>query len=235
MPLVSPLKPYQQVPIAECGEPLLAIPLAVFAGVNPHPYQALGAPYGDRSPFWLRAGVLHRLHQAQANLQRIQPGWCLQIYDAYRPIPVQQFMVEHSFGQLINSQGWVKAELTSQQVADLYERVFQFWAKPSHDPCTPPPHSTGAALDLTLLDAEGCRLAMGGEIDEIAEYSHPDFYAGDLAPEAQVWHRHRQLLRDVMHQAGFRQHPNEWWHFSYGDQLWAWQAGETLAVYGGVL
>ena len=22
---------------------------------------------------------------------------------------------------------------------------------------------------------------------------------------------------------GFAQHPNEWWHFSYGDQLWAWK------------
>ncbi|MFM7652374.1 MAG: D-alanyl-D-alanine dipeptidase, partial [Vulcanococcus sp.] len=32
--------------------------------------------------------------------------------------------------------------------------------------------------------------------------------------------------------AGFEQHPNEWWHFSYGDQLWAWRAGQDVACYG---
>jgi D-alanyl-D-alanine dipeptidase len=36
--------------------------------------------------------------------------------------------------------------------------------------------------------------------------------------------------------AGFKRHLNEWWHFSYGDQIWAWlmtQEGErTVAKYG---
>jgi D-alanyl-D-alanine dipeptidase len=25
-----------------------------------------------------------------------------------------------------------------------------------------------------------------------------------------------------MESAGFLRHPGEWWHFSLGDQLWAW-------------
>jgi D-alanyl-D-alanine dipeptidase len=32
--------------------------------------------------------------------------------------------------------------------------------------------------------------------------------------------------------AGFARHPNEWWHFSHGDQLWAWLRGEPQAHYG---
>jgi D-alanyl-D-alanine dipeptidase len=35
-----------------------------------------------------------------------------------------------------------------------------------------------------------------------------------------------------MLEAGFAQHPNEWWHFSHGDQLWAWRTGQTQAIYG---
>jgi D-alanyl-D-alanine dipeptidase len=40
-----------------------------------------------------------------------------------------------------------------------------------------------------------------------------------------------------MTQAGFERHPQEWWHFSLGDQLWAWQrqqqTGElVMAHYG---
>ena len=34
--------------------------------------------------------------------------------------------------------------------------------------------------------------------------------------------------------AGFVQHPNEWWHFSHGDQMWAWQADADQAIYAGV-
>lgn len=35
-----------------------------------------------------------------------------------------------------------------------------------------------------------------------------------------------------MNQAGFVQHPNEWWHFSYGDQLWCWISNQNNAIYG---
>ena len=48
----------------------------------------------------------------------------------------------------------------------------------------------------------------------------------------QVFHKRRSLLLSVMNQAGFVQHPNEWWHFSYGDQLWAWVSHMSKAHYG---
>ncbi|WP_271255300.1 M15 family metallopeptidase [Pseudanabaena sp. Chao 1811] len=38
-----------------------------------------------------------------------------------------------------------------------------------------------------------------------------------------------------MTHSGFVRHPHEWWHFSYGDQIWAWICNEKLAIYGGVV
>jgi D-alanyl-D-alanine dipeptidase len=35
-----------------------------------------------------------------------------------------------------------------------------------------------------------------------------------------------------MTDAGFANYPNEWWHFSWGDQMWAKMAGERAAHYG---
>jgi len=49
-----------------------------------------------------------------------------------------------------------------------------------------------------------------------------------------IWNLRRNLLKDVMLSSGFSQHPNEWWHFSYGDQLWAWQNDYKEAIYGRV-
>ena len=229
------MKPYQQVTIEECGEPLARIPADSFSLVSPHPYEALGAPYGNLSPYFLRQGVLDKLHQAQAHLQALRPGWQFQIFDAYRPVAVQQFMVDHTFEQLRQKQGLPTDALSDTQRAELQAQVFQFWAAPSLSLATPPPHSTGAAVDLTLVDEQGQSVDMGGAIDEISPRSYPNHYADSTAPDAQQYHAHRCLLGEAMRFAGFRQHPNEWWHFSQGDQLWAWQSGlGTAACYGRV-
>jgi len=45
-------------------------------------------------------------------------------------------------------------------------------------------------------------------------------------------HLKNNLLKEIMLKFGFAQHPNEWWHFSYGDQLWAWKYKKPKALYG---
>ncbi|MGF1497608.1 MAG: M15 family metallopeptidase [Elainellaceae cyanobacterium] len=252
-------KPHYQIPIDDCGDPLQPIPLEVFAVEAPHPYVRLGAPYGDRSPYYLRQGVLTALQMAQARLQQQRPGWRIQIFDAYRPIAVQQFMVDYTFQQQLQARGLAAHNLSELQQQALWDEVYQFWAVPSADPATPPPHSTGAAVDVTLVDAAGAIADMGSPIDEVSPRSYPDFYApgfpgpklGRAAPaisppdgvgegDRQRFHQHRELLHHIMAQAGFRRHPQEWWHFSLGDQMWAWLENQehpgrgAVARYGSV-
>nr|WP_017305966.1 M15 family metallopeptidase [Spirulina subsalsa] len=216
------LKPYQQIPIVECHEPLAPIPREVFVLPPIHPYAALGADYQGRSPYFLRQGVIQALEQAQQALQGEHPQWKILIFDAFRPISVQQFMVDYSFQTLLQQRGLTEAQLSEGEKQDLWQVVYELWALPSSDPATPPPHSTGAALDITLVDAQGNVVDMGSEIDELSARSHPDYYASAQTPPEQTYHQHRQLLHRIMTQAGFRRHPREWWHFSLGDQLWAW-------------
>ncbi|HIK22839.1 MAG TPA: M15 family metallopeptidase [Thermosynechococcus sp. M3746_W2019_013] len=231
-------KPYTKIPIAECGEPLAPIPPA-FLRLAPHPYQSLGAPYGRASPFYLRLGVIAALERAQAFLEPY--GWQLAIFDAYRPIAVQQFMVAHTFTALCQERGYDSQQLEPAIATEIWQQVYQFWAVPSSDPKEPPPHSTGAAVDLTLADQAGHPLDMGGAIDEVSERSFPDFY--DRHPDqinAACFAQRRQILYQAMSDAGFQRHPNEWWHFSLGDQLWAWQTQQQthqrdiIARYGRV-
>jgi D-alanyl-D-alanine dipeptidase len=237
-------KPYQQVPIVECGEPIVPIPLTQFAIETPHPYVKVGAPYGDKSPYYLRVSVLERLLQAQHTLQAQRPGWRIQIFDAYRPIAVQQYMVDYAFKQAAAEQGWSIDHLSPTERQSLQAQVQQFWATPSHNPATPPPHSTGAAIDLTLVDENGNPINMGSPIDEMSDRSHPDFFATpqpgysqsaesflkDSEADRLLIHKNRQQLKQVMLKAGFRQHPNEWWHFSFGDQLWAWIVNQEQMI-----
>ena len=97
------MKPYQQIHILECGEPLFPILPEQFAVESPHPYEKLGAPYKERSPYYLRATVLKSLVEAQKQLQLHHPNWRIQIFDAYRPLEVQQFMVDYTFAEVVNN------------------------------------------------------------------------------------------------------------------------------------
>jgi D-alanyl-D-alanine dipeptidase len=231
------MKPYQKIPIQDCGEPLVTIPrsgalgeASYFRVVHPHPYQVLGAPYGNQSPYRVRSGVLAALTQAQELLQQHHPHWGLQIFDAYRPLVVQKFMVEYTFQQLLRERQLGAQELSAEQHREIMDLVEQFWALPSDRPETPPPHSTGAAIDLTLVDGSGTPMPMGSAIDEISPRSFPDHFSHSDHPQAQQFHAHRQLLNHVMTAVGFRRHPQEWWHFSLGDQLWAWLINQETGI-----
>ena len=236
-------RPWSDVVIDDCGEPLVALK-PQFLCLEPHPYACVGAPYGeDADPYRLRSGVLKRLVTAQQLLSRRSDPEVgdlqLAIFDAWRPIRVQAFMVDHSIQEQCRSLGFDPSDpLKTQALEQVRNDVARFWAPPSPDPLTPPPHSTGGAVDLTLADSSGEPLEMGGEIDAIGEQSVPDHHAEEAEsnPEgtAALWHGRRCLLNDVMTEAGFARHPNEWWHFSHGDQLWAWQRKMDEAIYASV-
>ncbi len=220
------MKPYQTVIIKDCGEPLVPIPLDQFVVEQPPPYLKLGADYQGKSPYYLRQGVLKSLENAQASLQQ-EYGWSLKIFFSYRPVSVQRFMVDYTYRQLLTSQNLVETELTHQQRQQILEKVYQIWAVPSENPATPPPHSTGAAIDLTLIDSQGNPLDIGGEIDELSERSQPNYYAQSTLLEHQIYHQQREILYQAMRNAGFHRHPGEWWHFSLGDQMWAYQESQN--------
>lgn len=241
------MKPHHQIPIEECYEPIVPLPNGVFAVEDPHPYVKLGAPYGVRSPYYLRQTVLEQLMAAQTRLQEHHPHWRIQIFDAYRPLAVQQFMVDYTFQTMLQEQGLDAKQLTESEHEALLQRVYQFWAIPSLDPATPPPHSTGAAVDVTLVDMTAVDesgvplplrskrlIDMGSPIDEMSLRSYPDYFSPTFAPTEieslaeclgrpnLAIHQNRQILREIMTTAGFLQHPHEWWHFSSGDQMWMW-------------
>lgn len=235
------MQAYRSIPIAECHDPLVSVAPALFAFTDPHPYVALDAPYGSASPWMLRQRVLDALLEAAALLTTRKPGWRLKLFDAYRPVPVQAFMVWREFRQQAAATGQSLAAFENpadleRGAPDLYAvlaaKVFMFWGVPSDDPRTPPPHSTGAAVDLTLQDASGREVDMGCSIDETTERAFPDFYSDATTPPGRAAHASRELLNEVMTAAGFSRHANEWWHFSRGDQMAAAARREPFAIYG---
>jgi zinc D-Ala-D-Ala dipeptidase len=234
------MKPYKLVPIQDCEELLIPIPADRVVLIQPHAYEQLGAPYAGKSPFYLRQGVVERLLKAQDYLETVRSGWQIQVFDAYRPLAVQQFMVDYTFTEVVQRRGQEAEQLTEAEREALLNEVYEFWAVPDANPAQPPPHSTGGAVDVTLIDATGRAVDMGSPIDELSPRSYPDHYRDRADPAERQFDQHRELLCQVMQQAGFLRHWGEWWHFCYGDQMWAWLKNlddpecPALAIYGRV-
>jgi D-alanyl-D-alanine dipeptidase len=74
-------------------------------------------------------------------------------------------------------------------------------------------HNRGCAVDLTLCDrGTGEALPMPSAFDEMTERSHI-YYPGGTSEER----NNRQLLQQIMVEAGFQVFDSEWWHFDYSD------------------
>ncbi|MGH7032407.1 MAG: D-alanyl-D-alanine dipeptidase, partial [Stellaceae bacterium] len=80
------------------------------------------------------------------------------------------------------------------------------------DPRRGSPHSRGAAVDLTLLSADGSELDMGTGFDDFTPLSHHGATA--IGASAQ---RNRFLLLGLMSAAGWDFYGNEWWHYQLFD------------------
>lgn len=77
------------------------------------------------------------------------------------------------------------------------------------DPRRGSPHSMGAAVDLTLVDAAtGAVLDMGTGFDEMVKASYHG--STEVSEEAQ---RNRFTLLGIMSAAGFDFYKVEWWHY----------------------
>ena len=225
------MKIWNKIPIKENGDKLLAIP-SYFNFLDPHPYLQFGAPYQDKVSTWkLREEVINRLEKVNDYLIS-KNSFYLLIYDSWRPLEVQEFMFKRAFLYECEKLNIDASFKNRKSYPSILKTVEKFWAYPSYDSRCPPPHSTGGALDVCLSDKVGNLVEMGSKVDQMDETSNPKFYENINNDKAINWNSRRNLLRKVMIKFGFAQHPNEWWHFSYGDQLWAWKNKKTNALYG---
>lgn len=142
---------------------------------------------------YLQKDVAERLAKVQNLLMQLKPGFQLLIYDALRPVSVQQKM-------------WDALDSLPP-----VERG-KFVSNPKNRSL----HNMGAAVDLTIVDDQHKPLDMGANYDDIRQIAYPSmeqrFFEEGKLSTTQL--ENRALLRKVMKSQGFRQLPTEWWHFN---------------------
>lgn len=130
------------------------------------------------------------------------------VFDAWRPLALQTLLYDTVAG-----------------ATDGYLSV------PSTDPRTPPPHTTGGTVDVTL-SFDGHPLSLGTAFDDFTDLAHPHSLedannVSGLGADGPLAQKLRRMLFNVMTGAGFVVYPMEWWHFEYGTRRWSFHTGEA--------
>lgn len=112
-------------------------------------------------------------------------GYRIKLFDCYRPLSVQKKM-------------W-KILPGTHYVAN---------------PAKGSKHNRGAAVDLTLVDAQGKELDMGTPFDFFGKKAH---HTCTTLPKKVL--ENRKLLKDVLNKYNFKSIFSEWWHYEYRPEM----------------
>ncbi|MCA7949930.1 D-alanyl-D-alanine carboxypeptidase family protein [Burkholderia seminalis] len=175
----------------------------------------------NTSPHFLkvRRGVAHRLAAAA---HALPAGLRLYVKEGYRPLALQREYFANHLATL-------RATLNPLPTGDALVELASHHAAPPEVAA----HPTGAAVDLTLISADGVEADMGSIMNATDQessgacYTHNPFISRPAA-------RNRQILSAALVSAGFTNYPSEWWHWSFGDRYWAVIQNESHAIYGPV-
>jgi D-alanyl-D-alanine dipeptidase len=163
----------------------------------------------------LRETVARKLCEAALNLPS---EFTFHIVEGYRPLAVQRAMFEFAMDN-------ARQRFPRGDDAIWRREAGRYSAPP--DAITPPPHTTGAAFDLTIVDKNGV------ELDFVSPYEITDVRGAAMNARglSTTARRNRDLLKRVLEPTGITNYVDEWWHWSYGDNGWALRVGATHALY----
>ena len=161
-----------------------------------------------------RKEVIKRLEKAADSIHR-KYNLKFLVYELYRSPEKQAKLRERDRNEIIQRH----PDLSEEQIQSALNRISAGVGGSGHQ--------VGAAVDLTLCDMNGIPLDMGTSYLE-----HDEKTATHSKRISKEQHRNRRILLDAMEEAGFANYPGEWWHFCYGDKMWAAYKHKLYALYG---
>ena len=201
----------RSIPILECNEELVDVkdfPEFIISSKRVGIYEGFT---------FLRKSVARKLKEAATLLPK---GIRIIFEEGHRPLSVQTKIFKDYY-----------AELKEKHPNWDHEKTHIECTKYIAAPVGNPPHSTGGVFDISLAGENQRELDMGSSSDDTPdENGDRNFsYSKNISEKAKD---NRANLIYVMEKIGFVNYPTEWWHWSYGDQYWAYIKKQDHAIYG---
>jgi D-alanyl-D-alanine dipeptidase len=188
-------------------------------------------PEGAIEDVFLRQTLVLKLIKIDAILRQL--GLCLLVQEGYRPISVQKFV------QTVSVLKGLRKENPNLSEIQLSEKLKLFAASVNLDSEKfPTPHLTGGSVDLSLVCLETRKQVNMGKSLGLFSTAFPEVledlsnFHYKLDADLEMAKRFRRLLYWLVLEQQMIVNPTEWWHVSFGDQMWALMTGATHAIYG---
>ncbi|MEQ1500306.1 MAG: M15 family metallopeptidase [Parcubacteria group bacterium] len=173
------------------------------------------------SLFYVRKTISDKLLKVSENLPK---EISLVLIEGYRTLKSQQQSWDAKFEKL-------KLENPTWSNEQIEKQVRLVLAKPA--PLAN--HHCGGAVDVTLAYSDGKLLDMGSPYPNEAMGAdwHKKFQmlSAEITEEQR---KNRKILRDAMEREDFVWYPGEWWHYCWGDRMWAVYSNQTKCFYGSI-
>lgn len=207
------------IPIIENHEPMIDVLHFSDIAYGPSPEVPNNTDYTK-----MRKAVYEKLKQAQSLLPK---GLSFCLYESYRSLDLQKMLFDTRYAKVKRQHpGWSPEQLFTETIKMVSPVVN---LDGTHNI---PPHSTGAAVDVYLLDEQGKAIDMG---------IHPKDWMEDLDGSLSLTasqlisekaKQNRRIMSNAMEAVGFVNYAHEYWHWSYGDRYWAYYKKKPHALYG---
>lgn len=149
------------------------------------------------------------------------------LYEGYRSIALQKTLFDHRYQKIKTLHPEWPHEEIFHETTRLVSPVINLDGSDNV-----PPHSTGGAFDVYLIDEQGLPVDMGIHPKDWMQDDDGSLSltaSQDISEEAK---ENRSIMCEVLAAVGFVNYPTEYWHWSYGDRYWAYYLKEPHALYG---
>ncbi|MCL2538090.1 MAG: D-alanyl-D-alanine carboxypeptidase family protein [Alphaproteobacteria bacterium] len=170
----------------------------------------------DAPKIFLRNNVYKKLLYA---IDKLPQNHHFKIYSAFRSVEEQKYLWDREYARN-------KQENPSMSEDQLIKLTKSFCADPRNGFGG---HQTGGAVDISLCDKNGIDYDMGTKYSQKNDYTYTK--AKGISPESM---KNRKILLNALTSVGLVNYPGEWWHFCYGDKMWAAYKGLAICSYGAI-
>ncbi len=208
-----------RIPIDDNNEPLVDLTKQSTIAYGPSPEIPNNTSYT-----YLRKTVYDKLKEANEQLPK---GMNICLYEGCRSLELQEMIFDEHHEN-------IQSRHPDWSLDDIFNETIKLVSPVTNKDGSQniPPHSTGAAIDVYLIDDEGRAFDMGihpkdwmQDKDGVLSFTDSNL----ISDAAKI---NRRIMSHVLSNAGFVNYPTEYWHWSYGDRYWAFVKNQPVAIYG---
>lgn len=207
------------IPIQENQEPCIDLKDQRIIAFGPSPEIPNNTNYTK-----IRRSVYAKLLQAQKMLPK-DLNFC--IYEGYRSLDLQEKLFNDHYREIKNEHPAWNHEKIFIETTRLVAPVTNLDGS-----CNIPPHVTGAAIDIYLVNGKGEIVDMGIRVEDWMNDSGGALSQTKSTKISGTAKKYRAIMDDALTKVGFVNCPTEYWHWSYGDRYWAYHKKSEYALYG---